>query len=347
MTSNPLKRARSSSPGPISHSSPVRDPEYYDEDGNCIIRVENVLFKALKTHHVFLTRESEVLADMFKLPQGHLPAEGTTDENAIVLPQGDAPQFRAFLRYTLASRLDTQVDHIPNAAAEAVLDLGHFASKYMMTSWLEWSVSVIKYLCKSPLNPGLSVDVLRPALLLAKNAPKASELWDTIPDLWKLRLQQTRSLPKYSDALDAAEAAGHRTFLVDIYYLILSARRGYKGPSRTATSQQFPYHGLAPIHIQRLFAGSWSLTMLWQQLMNHPPEYRLPQHWDCAKHARCTTQWKQIWREGLRSTDMDAHNPADVIGRIDSAEKTICETDRLGIGPKVMYTCYPDPGESV
>lgn len=30
----------------------IRDPEYYDDDGNCVIRVENVLFKVRGTFTV-------------------------------------------------------------------------------------------------------------------------------------------------------------------------------------------------------------------------------------------------------------------------------------------------------
>ncbi|KAJ7622031.1 hypothetical protein FB45DRAFT_838238, partial [Roridomyces roridus] len=324
MTSNPLKRARSSSPGAPGRSrqpSPVRDSHYYAEDGNCIIRVENVLFK---THRIFLTRESEVLADMFQLPQGDLRAEGTSDENAIFLPGDTASEFRAFMRYTLASRLETQVDHIPTAAAKAVLDLGHLANKYMMTSWVEWAVSVIQYLCKTS-NTGsraLSADVFRSALLLSKKAPQAVDLWKTIPELWKKRLPGSIGM-EVRDALDAAEAVGHRAFLVDIYYLILSEKRTCTGLNGSSASlqQQFPYRGLAPIHIQRILAGSWSLTMLWQQLVNKPPEFQLPPNWKCGVHTKCTPLWKQNWRDGMHSSDMDSLNPADIVGRIDCAER--------------------------
>ncbi|KAJ7608176.1 hypothetical protein FB45DRAFT_806404 [Roridomyces roridus] len=320
MTSNPRKRARSSSPGPSSHSYCVRDTEYYDEEGDCIIRVEKVLFK---THRVFLTRKSEVLADMFKLPQGDLPAEGTADENAIVLPGDKASQFRAFLRYTLASPLETQVDQVPIKAAVSVANLGHFANKYMMTGLVEWAVAVIQRLCQNPTpgpNGQFPAEFLRSALLLAKDAPIAAELWDLIPEVWKRHLKFIFSRLQYRDALDAAELVGHRAFLVDLYYLILSHRPHSWGMT-ALPPQQFTHRGLAPIHLQRLFAGTWSLTILWQQLANHRPKDQLPSNLMCSGHSKCVADWNKRWRDCTRSSDVDSLNPADIIGRITKAEK--------------------------
>lgn len=85
--------------------SNIRDPEYYREDGDCIILVQNVLFKVFSTasmsplelsakyetqlHRFLLTRDSPVFHDMFSLPHSSsldelAGVQGMSDENPIV-----------------------------------------------------------------------------------------------------------------------------------------------------------------------------------------------------------------------------------------------------------------------
>ncbi|KAJ7642041.1 hypothetical protein FB45DRAFT_901656 [Roridomyces roridus] len=315
------KRARSSSDSDEEEEeeelpSAGRDENYYDEDGDCVIRVENVLFK---THRVFLARGSPVLADMFALPQGEQPAEGATDEDAIFLA-GDTPQqFRAFLRYSLAPALANQFDRIPVEDILTVLDLAHFAQKYMMASWVEYAVAAIQYFCRQPnaaSNTGLSLEVLRSTLTLAATSPQAAELWTDIPHVWKLRLK-THPRLEYCDALDAAEAVGplSREFLIDLYYAILCRIR--MPPYHwTSTATQFPYPRVAPVHLARILMGYWSLTVMWLHLSKNPP--KLP----CGtQHRTCAENWEKAWVEMIHHPHLDEFNPADVIARLWAMEK--------------------------
>ncbi|KXN81760.1 hypothetical protein AN958_03686 [Leucoagaricus sp. SymC.cos] len=60
----------------------VKDAEYYYEDGNCVIRVQNFLFNL---HRTILRKHSVVFRSMFsKLRNGDAPVEGEKDDFPIV-----------------------------------------------------------------------------------------------------------------------------------------------------------------------------------------------------------------------------------------------------------------------
>ncbi|KAJ7174915.1 hypothetical protein C8R46DRAFT_1082034 [Mycena filopes] len=317
------KRARSSDDASEGEESeeetvvvPTRDPDYYDEEGNCVVKVENVLFRV---HRIYLFRDSEVLADMFRLPQGTLTVEGTADENAIALDDS-AANLRAFLRYSFATRLETQRDLIPTADLMDVVRVGHFANKYFATSWLEWSVSVIRTFCVpgSPHLQAISSDVLGSALHLAHLTHDA-DLLAMICGIWKQQLEMGRL--DYSAALDAAEAAGQREFMAELYYQALARRQPHYGTDPANT--QFPYRGMKPIHVQRLLAVHWSLTTLGAHIASHPPNYAPPadQRVPCESHGVCNRAWNAAWRERMHAATNDEFSPADVLARLHDAEQ--------------------------
>lgn len=90
----------------------TRDPDYYMEDGSCILLVQDTLFNVspsgfctpetvpnwhLQVHRSILSKDNSSFSSMFSLPQGDRIAEGRSDENPIVL-LGDSPaEFRHFL----------------------------------------------------------------------------------------------------------------------------------------------------------------------------------------------------------------------------------------------------------
>jgi len=70
----------------------VRDPLYYYENGDCVIRVGSTLFKV---HTFLLTRDSSAFVEMFSLLQGvNTLREGSSDGNPVVLVD-DVEEFRA------------------------------------------------------------------------------------------------------------------------------------------------------------------------------------------------------------------------------------------------------------
>ncbi|KAH9897744.1 hypothetical protein C8Q73DRAFT_370134 [Cubamyces lactineus] len=82
----------------VTASSPrvERHPHLYleHEAGTVIFLVEHTLFKI---HEYFLKRHSIIFASMFTLNPGDAPAEGTSDEHPIPLPDVKAVDFARFL----------------------------------------------------------------------------------------------------------------------------------------------------------------------------------------------------------------------------------------------------------
>ncbi|CCL99253.1 uncharacterized protein FIBRA_01268 [Fibroporia radiculosa] len=76
----------------------VRDEAYYIDGADCVIRVENTLFRV---HRFLLARDSSAFQDMFSLPLGEgsqsALQEGFSDSNPIRLFGDTAQEFRTLL----------------------------------------------------------------------------------------------------------------------------------------------------------------------------------------------------------------------------------------------------------
>ncbi|RDX51134.1 hypothetical protein OH76DRAFT_1401907 [Lentinus brumalis] len=81
---------------PAASADRARHAHLYfeDEPGAVVFLVEGTLFKV---HAFFLKRHSLVFATMFTLRPGSGPAEGTSDEHPIVLPEVRAVDFDRFM----------------------------------------------------------------------------------------------------------------------------------------------------------------------------------------------------------------------------------------------------------
>ncbi|OBZ69900.1 hypothetical protein A0H81_10110 [Grifola frondosa] len=76
-------------------SIPVHHPDYYFDDGNFVILVENTLFNIFRST---LTRHSPIFRDLFSLPEPtDLPAEGSGDTNPLHLPGISSTDFERLL----------------------------------------------------------------------------------------------------------------------------------------------------------------------------------------------------------------------------------------------------------
>jgi len=71
-----------------------RHQEYYFDDGNLVIRVENTLFKVFRSTFI---RHSPVFKDLFSLPEPMGAAEGSSDENPVHFSGISATDFERFL----------------------------------------------------------------------------------------------------------------------------------------------------------------------------------------------------------------------------------------------------------
>ncbi|KAJ7738982.1 hypothetical protein B0H16DRAFT_1465537 [Mycena metata] len=239
-------------------------------------------------HRVHLTRHSEAIAGMFGVPQGDLPADGQTDERPVVLMGDTVAQFRAFLRYSFAA----YVNPLSRRTIPDVSPLSPRATQY------------------SNLQADEMADVARVGHFANKYL---------MTEVWKDQL--TRGVSDHADALDAGEVAGQRKFMTDVYYHALARK-----PSQTSTTPaatQFPLPRLSPVHVQRLFAGQWSLTMLGIFISNNPPRFQLPTGFTppCTDHVLCTRKWDAVWKERMHSISLDEFSLTDVIGRLYESER--------------------------
>ncbi|KAI0644967.1 hypothetical protein C8Q79DRAFT_912026 [Trametes meyenii] len=91
----PLRYATSETEGEVP-PFPVPHPDFYFEDGNLVILVENTLFKVFRST---FTRHSSVFKDLFSLPTcpNGMPAEGHDDDNPLHFSGISATDFERLL----------------------------------------------------------------------------------------------------------------------------------------------------------------------------------------------------------------------------------------------------------
>lgn len=70
---------------------------------------------------------------------------------------------------------------------------------------------------------------------------------------------------------------------------------------------------------ERLLAGHWSLTRLWERLRTTAPAFERPE--GCTYHQHgCLSTWAQVWRDVGRSEATLRLETADVLGRLRAME---------------------------
>ncbi|KAF7368626.1 BTB domain-containing protein [Mycena venus] len=201
---------------PTMASDPVpnvqRDKIHYHPTGDCIIRVQNTLFKIHKFH---LVHNSTVFADMFNLPSGGQQEEGLSDDSPIILGSLSAADFRFVLKYMYAGAMSMQIDSIPLSALREIIAVAEFADKYEMMDLNKWALSYISrrvFVFVPPGDKGKVPLMSLPEPDLAAlhglyrriDVEVGTEYQDLIMDAWISRIE-TNTLP-ITTALHAAEA---------------------------------------------------------------------------------------------------------------------------------------------
>ncbi|KAF5357180.1 hypothetical protein D9756_006601 [Leucocoprinus leucothites] len=127
----------------------VRDDQFYFEDGNCVIQVENCLFNL---HRFILRRDSTVFQDMFSASRsiegdpGAAVVEGTSDEHPIVCDD-TAESFRALCRvlYVGFNEFEAGVDKtIANFTVEEFAHIASLAHKYQCERIEPWALNLFE-----------------------------------------------------------------------------------------------------------------------------------------------------------------------------------------------------------
>jgi hypothetical protein len=83
-----------------------------------------------------------------------------------------------------------QIAQLPISDMMDIVNLGHFANKYMIAPWVEWSQTAILRFFRDTLNRTRvsKVEALKSALIVARDTHH-DILWHAIPEAWQARLE--------------------------------------------------------------------------------------------------------------------------------------------------------------
>ncbi|KAJ7830009.1 hypothetical protein B0H14DRAFT_3465198 [Mycena olivaceomarginata] len=304
--------APESQSNPPMVSNPVqavfRDAKHYHPTGDCIIRVQNTLFKIHKFH---LVHNSSVFAGMFDIPSGEQQEEGKSDDSPIVLEGEKAFRFAPFSSTCmLGVGMGMQIDVIPLSALREIIAVAEFAEKYEMVDLKEWALSFIyrrifappTVKAKQPLMdlPDQDLAALH-ELYRRLNGDVAYEYRDLIMATWCTRVEKN-GLP-IAGVLRTAEASGQHAYLAELYCVQL---RRMKGHARVLTPTPFPSDDIPPVHLQRIYAGHCSLSLAWDRLHEVGVHYPYqPGKCPSERHHTkvCVSRLKKRWKEAISASE--------------------------------------------
>ncbi|KAJ7161768.1 hypothetical protein C8R43DRAFT_1123487 [Mycena crocata] len=296
-SSRPLKRARAElqSPPPDPLPEPaIRDARFYNDSGDCVLRVEDTLFRISRS---ILTRDSPVLADMFAFPQAGLPGEGLSDDLPIRFEGDKAADFCSLFKYMHAPALETQVNAIPVSDLSDILAVANLAHKYEMAGWQQWAVLVLKHFLMQHSRALSSTNFTSIYQFCCKASD--DDLRKVTTDIWVEKIRNGH-LP-IGDALDAAEAHQARAFLAQLYTLQLA--RLPTTSLNVFRPMNLGLDGVASIHKQRILAGYWSLSACWAGFRRRKPALArasaVCQRSASYRHTDCEATFAAEWEKAV------------------------------------------------
>ncbi|KAJ7124215.1 hypothetical protein C8R44DRAFT_852194 [Mycena epipterygia] len=293
----------------------VRDSAFYRRDGDCILRVENTLFKV---HRHLLNHEGSAFTGLFSLPSGpESTFEGETDSDPIRLWGDTVEQMRAFFGYAYSSPLVLQYSQIRSAEINRLIHAARFTHKYRLEAFERWATQAIAHVCGrrdyaifQTCTPGLYVRLLELDRLCPLAAVKAS-----IRKSWVKRLRDNDPSLRLAYALDKADKLGFRDLLGDLYYLQL--QRLDDPVADIPTTQAAPPlpAELSDVHKLRLLTGYRSLSLCWRRIAADPPMLN-------ACH-RCCIVWDDVWVREAKTLPNGA-DPVERLNELRRALSTAC-----------------------
>ncbi|KAI0631961.1 hypothetical protein C8Q77DRAFT_1059613 [Trametes polyzona] len=345
-----------------AEDAPVRDTEYYIEGADCVIRVEDTLFRV---HRYFLGRDNSAFQYMFSMPvQGGASwhgMEGSSDDNPIRLYGESAERFRDLLSviYDLPPQL--QAYNTPAGNVDRLLTICEMTNKYHFATTETWAVNalynVVTGLHEIPPpqhHPDHCSSAWMKRLLEVALLCGHGKLRELVAKCWVDRII-TRDL-RPIHALEIAARSGERHLAGYAYYVQLlemgpdfdpgvledgkqfaRSRLGSHPATAAATAATAPGGGAAAPNSeprigtpavltveqkQRLLAGHWSLTRLWERLRASPPVLDRPDGCTYHKHG-CVSTWTEVWRAVGKSEVTLRHESADVVGRLLAMERQL------------------------
>ncbi|KAJ7620975.1 hypothetical protein FB45DRAFT_686879, partial [Roridomyces roridus] len=271
-----------------------KDEKYYRADGDCIVQVEDTLFKIHRYHLADESSETSVFRGMFDLPPGDgITPEGQTDSNPIILYGDTAAQFRAFLSFSYSNPLQLQINRMTVDDLERLSKIVSFAHKYLLQDCLMWALESIEHvlLSAAAMVPSAEYPVVLEATALC--TPLHRTICENICGL--LQRQWLSDIESYSlpiaPALDIAERLNLRGFLVELYCLVLDTLASTPAARRTADDG--PLAQISPTHRLRIFSGHWFLARSCSDFMDRKPP-TISHSSTCATHL-CGAFWYSGW----------------------------------------------------
>ncbi|KAJ7167039.1 hypothetical protein C8R46DRAFT_899738 [Mycena filopes] len=250
----------------------VRHPAFYRPDGDCVLRLENTLFKAFTVHRHLLNVESSAFEGMFALPCGaENKFEGEDDEHPITLFGDTVDQLESFFHYAYLSPLHLQYRRVPTVDIQRLINTAQFCHKYRLLYFEKWAREAIATVCTrradgllKTCTPELYVALLELDLLSPQPAVK-----DLIRSRWIRRLKDDPTMSLVA-ALDAADKLQSRALLGDLYYLQLQRIDETQAHVLGADAAPPLPAELSDVHKLRLLTGFRSLTLAWTRVAANP-----------------------------------------------------------------------------
>ncbi|KAK7690136.1 hypothetical protein QCA50_006785 [Cerrena zonata] len=338
-----------------------RDERFYFPEADCVIQVENTLFRV---HKFVLARDSSAFQDMFSLPMDQSGScdqsprfhEGTNDKNPIKLFGDTAEDFRIMLSLLYSLPPELQIYQTSSAPVPQLLTLTSILNKYHFATTSIWALSALYDVLSgkhgTPLPPH---DVNNPQCietLLERIVEVAcvcghAELRDFIEERWCARICTASGSLMGIDAYRREREARWAVHVADKWELTRLAGVAYYTlllETNGAINQSFSFHtsthddsntanepqpdpwippALTKSQTVRLLVGHRSLILLGDQLRSTTPTFPRPD--GCVFHVHgCLSAWSTAWREVSRSeTTLYKFKSCDIIGKLKSMEEQI------------------------
>ncbi|KAI0927341.1 hypothetical protein AcV5_007898 [Taiwanofungus camphoratus] len=305
-------------------ATPVRDDEYYLDGADCVLRVEDTLFRV---HRFLLARDSSAFQNMFSMPPGGADAEGASDERPICLYGESAANFRALLSALYALPSELQAYNSADADITQLLAIAATTHKYHFSATEAWAADALFRLVFGAHGaPAPGADLAQcsaarlDAVLDVALRCGHTRLADLATACWTERILAGSLRP--TRALAAADRHGLRALRGVAYYAqLMQLGPRFELPAvppalGTRDADDGADDGrLTRAQRQRLLCGHYSLAALWERLCAAPPQVARAD--GCTCHQRgCVAAWKRAWHGAVRDAEHERHRTADVVGRL-------------------------------
>ncbi|KAJ7734183.1 hypothetical protein DFH07DRAFT_967726 [Mycena maculata] len=303
----------------------VRDPVFYKDDGDCIIRVEDTLFRI---HRHLLDYEDSAFRGLFSLPCGtEGTVEGQADTNPITLSGDTVEEIRAFFHYAYSSPLDLQYDDIPPDNTHRLINAVRFTHKYHLASFEKWAVNAISNICARQKSAILrkwpaEMYVSLLALHLLSPMPTVKTL---IRTTWISRLRHKEPSVKLLYALNAVDALQYRELLGEVYYRqLLELTQPAQDVEATQAAPVLAPE-LTDVQKLRLLMGYRSLSLSWTRITATVPVLGGA----CSSRTHqlyCVAPWEDEWKRVV-GVVVNASGRMDIIQRLHILRSVLAESE--------------------